>query len=101
MSIASCLHKQTREANQRQPAHAPLPLSPDDIDLVDAIYRGRYPAESGLLPLGDPTEADAERAVAVATKSLGALTTFLASRKQVEDTPDACATDPPDSSAGG
>ena len=81
--------------------HAPLPLSPDDIDFVDAIYRGRYPAESGLLPLGDPTEADAERAVAVATKSLGALTTFLASRKQVEDTPDACATDPPDSSAGG
>ena len=62
----------------------PLSLPPDDLDFIDAIYHGRYPAESGLLPLGDPTQADAERAVALATKSLEVLTTFLARREQVE-----------------
>ena len=60
--------------------HVPLVMSPDDIDFLDEIYRGRYPAESGLLPLGDPTAADAERAVTLANKSLAALHTFLAAR---------------------
>ena len=63
---------------------APLSLTPDDIDFLDAIYRGRYPAESGLLPLGDPTAADAERAVALAVNSLATLDRFLASRAQPE-----------------
>ncbi len=63
---------------------APLSLTPDDIDFLDAIYRGRYPAESGLLPLGDPTAADAERAVTLADNSLATLDRFLASRAQPE-----------------
>ena len=60
----------------------PLVLSPDGIDFLDEIYRGRYPAESGLLPLGDPTAGDAERAVTLANKSLATLHTFLAARSQ-------------------
>ena len=63
---------------------APLSLTSDDIDFLDEIYRGRYPAESGLLPLGDPTAADAERAVTLADNSLATLDRFLASRAQPE-----------------
>ena len=63
---------------------APLSLTPDDIDFLDAIYRGRYPAESGLLPLGDPTAVDAERAVTLADNSLATLDRFLANRSPRE-----------------
>ena len=63
---------------------ARLSLTTDDTDFLDAIYRGRYPAESGLLPLGDPTAADAARAVTLAANSLATLDRFLASRAQPE-----------------
>lgn len=55
----------------------PTPLQPADIDFMDEIYRGRYPAESGLLPLGTPTKDDADRAVSVAKQTLGALRQLL------------------------
>ena len=61
-----------------------LVLSPDDIDFLDEIYRGRYPAESGLLPLGDPTATDAERAVTLANQSLATLHRFLTDHAQPE-----------------
>ena len=51
---------------------APLSLTPDDIDFLDAIYRG------------DPTAADAERAVTLADNSFATLNRFLASRAQPE-----------------
>ena len=38
----------------------------DDIDFMDSIYRGRYPAEEGLLPLNAPTAEDASRAISTA-----------------------------------
>ncbi|MBI4667698.1 MAG: HEPN domain-containing protein [Elusimicrobia bacterium] len=38
----------------------------DDIIFIDSIYRGRYPAEEGLLPTGEPTEADAKRVLQTA-----------------------------------
>ena len=38
----------------------------DDIDFMDSIYRGRYPAEEGLLPLNTPTAEDASRAISMA-----------------------------------
>ena len=41
-------------------------LTQDEIAFVDSIYRGRYPGEAGLLPLGDPTQEDAARAVRIA-----------------------------------
>lgn len=41
-------------------------ISEDDIIFLDSIYRGRYPAEEGLLPFRKPTKKDAERAVKLA-----------------------------------
>lgn len=45
-------------------------LEPGDIQFMDGIYRGRYPGEAGLLPLGEPTQDDAERAIEIARKTL-------------------------------
>ncbi|MBU1627558.1 HEPN domain-containing protein, partial [bacterium] len=36
-----------------------LEIDEDDIIFIDSIYRGRYPAEEGLLPLGEPQKGDA------------------------------------------
>lgn len=40
-----------------------LGLSDEDIVFMDSIYRGRYPAEEGLLPFREPTESDAEKSI--------------------------------------
>ncbi|MBI4686797.1 MAG: HEPN domain-containing protein [Nitrospirae bacterium] len=45
-------------------------ISEEDMVFIDGIYRGRYPAEAGLLPLGEPTDADAKRALNIAEKIL-------------------------------
>lgn len=45
-------------------------LNDDDIVFIDNIYRGRYPAEAGLLPLGEPSRQDAQKAVDIAQRSL-------------------------------
>ena len=34
-------------------------------EFIDSIYRGRSPAEAGLLPLGEPNAEDAGRACAI------------------------------------
>ncbi len=39
----------------------------DDAILLNSVYKGRYPSEEGLLPHGDPTKADAARALKAAT----------------------------------
>ncbi len=44
-----------------------------DIDFMDSIYRGRYPAEEGLLPLNNPSQDEAWRAISVAENILGQL----------------------------
>ena len=59
-----------------------LPLRTADIDLMDEIYRGRYPAESGLLPLGTPTREDADRSVAIAQRTVRALRESLETSDQ-------------------
>ena len=41
-------------------------ISDEDIVFIDNIYKGRYPAEAGLLPLGEPSEADAQKIVNIA-----------------------------------
>ncbi len=33
-----------------------------------SIYRSRYPPEAGLLPCGEPTKEDAEKALALARR---------------------------------
>lgn len=48
-----------------------LDLSEDDALFLDAIYRGRYPAEAGLLPLRTPVKEDARRAVEIAKRVVG------------------------------
>lgn len=45
-------------------------LSDKEIVFMDSIYRGRYPAEAGLLPLGEPSEADAKKALSIARRML-------------------------------
>lgn len=46
-----------------------------DVDIVfmDGIYRGRYPAEEGLLPQGDPSAEDAAKAIRIADKIVNAV----------------------------
>lgn len=45
-------------------------LEEADIVFMDSIYRGRYPAEAGLLPHGEPDSEAAERAVKIASHLL-------------------------------
>jgi hypothetical protein len=47
-----------------------IDLSDEDVVYIDNIYRSRYPAEAGLLPLGEPSGKDAQRAVGIATRIL-------------------------------
>lgn len=47
-----------------------IDFSDEDVVYIDNIYRSRYPAEAGLLPLGAPSETDAQRAVGLATRIL-------------------------------
>lgn len=49
----------------------PVPLDDTAIEYIDSIYRGRYPGEAGLLPLGDPGSEDARRAIEIARNLLG------------------------------
>jgi HEPN domain-containing protein len=41
-----------------------------EVDFIDSIYRGRYPADEGLLPLKSPSKEDAARALDIARKFL-------------------------------
>jgi len=43
-------------------------VSDEDIVFIDNIYRGRYPAEAGLLPLGEPSEGDAQKIINIANQ---------------------------------
>ena len=47
-----------------------------EIDFIDSIYKGRYPAEQGLLPLKHPTNEDARRAISIARNILMQLSVF-------------------------
>lgn len=43
----------------------------EDVVFLDIIYRGRYPIEAGLLPIGEPSESHAQKAVGIAERTLG------------------------------
>jgi len=49
----------------------PSLLADEEVQFMDSIYRGRYPGEAGLLPLGEPNREEADRAIAIAAKVLG------------------------------
>jgi uncharacterized protein len=42
-----------------------IDLTIDDAVYLNSIYKGRYPTEEGLLPHGEPSKEDAEKAIAV------------------------------------
>lgn len=44
-----------------------------DLIFIDSIYRSRYPAEAGLLPMGETTKEDAEKATNIAENIFGEL----------------------------
>ena len=52
----------------------------DDVVFIDSIYRGRYPAEVGLLPLGEPSDSDAQRALSVADNTYNSIQTTIQSK---------------------
>ncbi len=43
-----------------------IELSDEDAIFLNSIYRARYPSDLGLLPSGEPTEKDAEKALNLA-----------------------------------
>lgn len=43
-------------------------LSDEDAVFLNGIYKTRYPLDLGLLPSGEPTKEDAERALHIAQK---------------------------------
>lgn len=45
-----------------------LRISDEEVVFVDSIYRGRYPAEVGLLPYGEPSKTDAEKIIKIARR---------------------------------
>jgi len=53
------------------------PLSEEDAVFLNSVYRARYPAALGLLPTGEPTKEDAERALHSARKIHEWLKEFL------------------------
>ncbi len=53
-------------------------LSLDDAVYLNSIYKGSYPTEEGLLPRGEPSRADTERAVVSARRLIEKLRVLLA-----------------------
>lgn len=49
-------------------------ISDEEIIFIDNIYRGTYPGEAGLFPLGEPIKSDAEKAVSIAESIIKKLT---------------------------
>ena len=47
-----------------------MDISHEQAGFLNAVYRSRYPAEAGLLPHGEPTTADAGKALALAGRVL-------------------------------
>ncbi len=45
-------------------------LSMEDAAFLNSIYKGRYPSEEGLLPHGEPSREDSERALIAAAAAL-------------------------------
>lgn len=44
------------------------PIGDEEAIFLNSIYRARYPADLGLLPSGEPTKEDAEKALRIAQK---------------------------------
>jgi HEPN domain-containing protein/predicted nucleotidyltransferase len=60
-----------------------IDVSIDDAVFLNSIYKGRYPAEEGLLPFGEPTMEDAKRAVEQAEKMVTLLRRSFKDKKSI------------------
>lgn len=65
-------HSVERLASLAETYRIPGVVPEEDVVFLDTIYRGRDPFEAGLLPLGEPVEADARKAVQIAKSALEA-----------------------------
>ena len=45
-----------------------LPVELAELDFLNCVYRFRYPPDIGLLPQGQPTQEDAQKALRIARK---------------------------------
>lgn len=54
-----------------------IELEMDDAVYLNSVYRGRYPTEEGLLPMGEPAPEDARRALDVAERFMICLRSAL------------------------
>jgi|SRR3989339_246869 len=54
-----------------------ISLAIDDAVFLNSIYKGRYPTEEGLLPYGEPSHDDTERAIVVAKTFIEKLLSLL------------------------
>lgn len=65
--------------------HLNFTLSDEDIVFIGSIYRGRYPAEEGLLPLKEPAQEDAEKAFTIVKRILTEVQNQLKEQKAETD----------------
>jgi len=47
-----------------------LPASIEELDFLNRVYQSRYPPDIGLLPYGEPTREDAQKALEIARRVL-------------------------------
>ena len=45
-----------------------LPVSVEELDFLNRVYHSRYPPDIGLLPHGQPTKDDAQKALEIARR---------------------------------
>ncbi len=51
-----------------------------DIVLLNSVYKGRYPTEDGLLPYGDPSQEDTEKAYSAAGGALESIEAYFSGK---------------------
>ena len=49
----------------------------DEAIFLNSIYKGRYPTEEGLLPYGEPSKEDAERALCAAQNLMAVISNLI------------------------
>jgi HEPN domain-containing protein/predicted nucleotidyltransferase len=62
-----------------------MALETDDAVFLNSVYRGRYPTEEGLLPHGELTNDEAQRALDAAGKLLASADAILAEAKSDQE----------------
>jgi HEPN domain-containing protein len=64
------IHQLRRLLNIGTAFNLTLEYEGSEVDFIDSIFRGRYPADEGLLPLKNPSKEDAALALEISRKFL-------------------------------